>query len=152
MNILIAIDQSAFASDVVDFIGRHRWTESENFTVVHVVDSLLVGSHMSFLPSPVLDDIKDKAREQGRKAVHQAAERLRQLFPDASVAEEILEGFVVDSIVDFASSWPAEIVVIGSHGHRGSNKFTLGSVARSVSSQAQCSVLIVNSHSDKKTQ
>ena len=152
MNILIAIDQSEFASDVVGFIGKHRWTDSEHFTVVHVIDSLLVGSHMSFLPSPLLDEIKQKARDEGRKAVHQAAERLRQLFPDASVNEEILEGFVVDALVEYAASWPADIVVIGSHGHRGRNKFTLGSIARSVSSQAHCSVLIVNSHSEKKTQ
>ena len=120
--------------------------------MVHVVEPLLVGSHMSFLPSPLLDEIREKALEQGRRTVHAAAEKLRQLFPGASVGEEVLEGFVVDSIVEYASSWPAEIVVIGSHGHRGSNKFTLGSVARSVSSQALCSVLIVNSHSDKKTQ
>ncbi|CAN5158350.1 hypothetical protein BH11CYA1_BH11CYA1_07670 [soil metagenome] len=153
MKIIVAIDQSAFAADVLEFISKHRWSDADHFTVVHAIEPLLIGSYLSFLPSPIVDEIKQKAREEGQKSVHKAAETLRANFPQATVDEMLLDGFVVDSIVELATTLPADVIVIGSHGHRGINKFTLGSVARSISSQAHCSVLIVNSSnssSDKK--
>ncbi len=47
------------------------------------------------------------------------------------------------SITGAARDWPADLVVIGSHGRGGLDRAVLGSVAESVARHAPCPVLIV---------
>jgi nucleotide-binding universal stress UspA family protein len=42
-----------------------------------------------------------------------------------------------------ADEWKADLIVLGSHGKHGIEKFLLGSVAESVARHAKCSVMIV---------
>ncbi len=46
-------------------------------------------------------------------------------------------------IVDFAASKKINLIVIGSHGQTGFNRFLLGSVSNAVSQSAKCPVLII---------
>jgi nucleotide-binding universal stress UspA family protein len=46
-------------------------------------------------------------------------------------------------IIDYATEWPADLIVLGSHGRRGLNRFLLGSVSEGVVRHAPCSVEIV---------
>ena len=46
-------------------------------------------------------------------------------------------------IVDFANSKKINLIVIGSHGQTGFNRFFLGSVSNAVSQSAKCPVLII---------
>jgi nucleotide-binding universal stress UspA family protein len=46
-------------------------------------------------------------------------------------------------ILDEAQEWPADLVVLGSHGRTGMKRVLLGSVSDSVSRHARCSVQIV---------
>ena len=46
-------------------------------------------------------------------------------------------------IVDFANSKKIDLIVIGSHGQSGFNRFLLGSVSNAVSLSAKCPVLII---------
>ena len=46
-------------------------------------------------------------------------------------------------IVDFAASKKVNLIVIGSHGQTGFNRFLLGSVSNAVSQSAKCPVLII---------
>jgi nucleotide-binding universal stress UspA family protein len=46
-------------------------------------------------------------------------------------------------IIDAAEAWKAELIVIGSHGRKGLQRFLLGSVAESIARHAACSVEII---------
>jgi len=60
------------------------------------------------------------------------------------VVDTALEnGDARSTIVDFARQWGADLIVIGSHGHKGWERLLLGSVAESVVRHATCSVLVV---------
>jgi nucleotide-binding universal stress UspA family protein len=52
-------------------------------------------------------------------------------------------GDPVESIVATARAWPADLVVIGSHGRDGLGRVLLGSVAEGVTRHAPCPVLVV---------
>jgi universal stress protein A len=46
-------------------------------------------------------------------------------------------------IVNAAKEWPADVIVIGSHGRAGVTRVLLGSVAEAVMRHAPCPVLVV---------
>jgi len=48
-------------------------------------------------------------------------------------------------ILDAARAWPADLIVLGSHGRRGLDRFLMGSVAESVAIHAHCSVEVIRS-------
>ena len=61
-----------------------------------------------------------------------------------SILVSVLETKSVSKqIIDFANSKKINLIVIGSHGQTGFNRFLLGSVSNAVSQSAKCPVLIV---------
>jgi nucleotide-binding universal stress UspA family protein len=50
---------------------------------------------------------------------------------------------VPEGIVQKASEWGADLIVVGSHGRKGIKKFMLGSVAEKVVASSPCSVEVV---------
>jgi nucleotide-binding universal stress UspA family protein len=57
-------------------------------------------------------------------------------------SRRVVQGEIRSSILDVAAEWPADLIVVGSHGRQGLSRFLLGSVAESVARNAKCSVLI----------
>jgi hypothetical protein len=53
-----------------------------------------------------------------------------------------------DVIVEQAAAWPADVIVIGTHGRRGVNRMLLGSDAEQVARTAPVPVLLVRSAED----
>jgi len=81
-----------------------------------------------------------------KKVVKKHFEKLELLAKknNISVRSKILTSeSVVNDIVTFAKSQKHDLVVIGSHGRTGFDKWLLGSVANGVSQKTKCPVLIV---------
>lgn len=51
-------------------------------------------------------------------------------------------------IVETANDWPADLIVLGSHGRGGVSRLVLGSVAEAVMRHARCPVLVVRAAAD----
>jgi len=84
-----------------------------------------------------------------RDAKKFAMEFLSKLETTAKNSDVLLSVNVIETksiskqIVDFAVSKKIDLIVIGSHGQTGFNRFLLGSVSNSVSQSAKCPVLII---------
>ena len=84
-----------------------------------------------------------------RNAKKFAMEFLSKLETTAKDSGVLLSVHVIETksiskqIVDFAVSKKINLIVIGSHGQTGFNRFLLGSVSNSVSQSAKCPVLII---------
>ena len=65
------------------------------------------------------------------------------------VETELLAGIPKHAVVDEAERWGADLVVVGSHGYSGFERFLLGSVSQSIAHHARCSVLIVRCRPSK---
>lgn len=59
------------------------------------------------------------------------------------VAAQVVEGRVVAELLARARAWPADLIVMGTHGRGGFERFVLGSVTEKVLRQAPCPTLTV---------
>jgi nucleotide-binding universal stress UspA family protein len=87
----------------------------------------------------------DSLREGGRQIIEQAEGYVRQhgLQPD-SVLLEAIGGPAADLIVTHAKQWPADLIVMGTHGRRGLRRLALGSDAEGVVRESPVPVLLVH--------
>ena len=138
MKILMGIDDSKFSSEIVRATLAQFRTENTEIRVLHVLQPIAPAPpQMAPGYAPELEDQKKPARE----LVERIANELRAAGFKASTAIEV--GDIRESIIDSAAGWSADLIVVGSHGQRGIQRFLLGSVAEFVARHAKCSVEIV---------
>ena len=142
-KILIALDDgpiSAHAADVGVELGRSL---KSDIALIHVVGyPITFGADTGMPPKQFVgsSEILDTEKEVGRKCFNGVRQRL-SLEP--SVPEYLECGETAAEIVKVATSWSADLIVIGSDGCHGYNRLSLGSVAKSVTRSAPCSVLVI---------
>ncbi|MBZ5698739.1 MAG: universal stress protein [Acidobacteriia bacterium] len=142
MKILLAIDDSKFSEAAIQMVvGQARPQETE-VRVLHVLlpPSLLLGREMGGY-DPEFEAVWKAQREQAKALVTKATGILRT--SGFNVTSTLEEGDPKSKIIDLASKWNADLIVLGSHGRRGLDRFLMGSVAEAVARHAKCSVEIV---------
>ena len=138
MKILMAVDDSNFSADVLRAIVAQFRTENAEVRVLHVLQPIAPAPpQMAPGYAPELQDQKKPAREM----VDRIAKELLSAGFKTSAAVEV--GDTRETIIDSAAEWSADLIVVGSHGQRGVQRFLLGSVAEFVARHAKCSVEIV---------
>jgi nucleotide-binding universal stress UspA family protein len=91
-------------------------------------------------------DLLTLLREGGEKILADAKAQVEAAGLAAdTVLRESLAGRVCDLVSDEAKSWPAELIVIGTHGRRGAQRLFLGSDAEQTLRLATVPVLLVRS-------
>jgi nucleotide-binding universal stress UspA family protein len=115
--------------------------------LVHVVD---VGPYMLGNPPaaarPYLQGASTLALEGLDELTALAGDRLNRSLSELGAADgdaTVLSGRAADTIVRFAETIHAGLVVVGTHGRSGLARMTLGSTASAVIDRAPCSVLVV---------
>jgi nucleotide-binding universal stress UspA family protein len=145
MKILLAVDGSTYSDVAVNQVARRPWPEGSKIKVVSVAEwDIHFTPEVGLLPAQFYDDLERAARSHAETVVTSAVATIReQVGPMLRITGEVLVGAPKGVIVDEAEHWGAELIVVGSHGHRGDRRFLLGSVALAVAAQAKCSVEIV---------
>ena len=90
---------------------------------------------------PALENALEFQKQHAEKVVIKAAELLRARGLRVATAIEV--GDAKSKILDVAEEWHADLIVLGSHGRKGLNRFLMGSVSDAVAQHACCSVEIV---------
>jgi nucleotide-binding universal stress UspA family protein len=138
MKILMGVDDSKFSGDVLRAVVTQFRTEHTEVRVLHVLQpSAPAPPQMAPGYAPELDDQKKPAQE----LVERIANGLRDAGFKVNTAVEV--GDIREKIIDRASDWGADLIVVGSHGRSGIQRFLLGSVAEFVARHAECSVEVV---------
>jgi nucleotide-binding universal stress UspA family protein len=158
MRVLIAYDGTAGSEAMLEHLCRGRAglpedTEALVLTVSDAVIPLLdwAPEDEGLLVTPArVRRLRAAARKasaaalrQTRKTARQAAAALRKALPRWRVRAVTVEGSASAQIVHHAGTWSADLIVLGSHGHRPIERWLLGSVVQRVLAEAPCSVRIV---------
>jgi nucleotide-binding universal stress UspA family protein len=143
MKILVGIDDSKFSGDVSRAIVTQFRTEHTEVRVLHVLQpSAPAPPQMAPGYAPELDDQKKPARELVERIANELHAAGFKVDPTVEV------GDIREKIIDCASDWGADLIVVGSHGRSGIQRFLLGSLAEFVARHAKCSVEIVRTPVD----
>ena len=146
MRVLLAVDGSACSEAAVQMVADRFRPEGVHVKVVHAVEWMHdMPLCFQYAQGPVaaenVTECRNGSFERARGVVARVAARLEfkgfrtsVLTPDADPRH---------AIVEIARDWPADLIVMGSHGRRGFDRLLLGSVAEAVVRHAPCSVEIV---------
>lgn len=87
-----------------------------------------------------MEQLRAQAMECAESAVGGALEILGSTGLDTTTSISVLLEPPKKIILDEAKEWKADLIVVGSHGRRGLDRFLLGSTAEAVTMHAHCSV------------
>jgi nucleotide-binding universal stress UspA family protein len=150
MKVLIAVEDEQFARAISNFVTTQQdWPENTEFRVLHVVEPLYLGA-ISGYPQEVLVDFQRDRHDSAKELLSIVTKKLRMKYPSNKIDEHTLEGHPAETIVKTSQEWPADLIVVGSHGRKGLNALLLGSVSGAVLSAAKCSVTIVKMTDEMK--
>jgi nucleotide-binding universal stress UspA family protein len=147
MRVLVAIDGSEVSHAATQQVLGRPWPAGSAFLVLTVVPAILYPVLYPELPGAALPeasfvkdygDLNRRAVQEAEDLVNRSAEPLRTA--GFAVETSVERGDPRVEIVDKATSWGADLVIVGSHGRAGIKRLLLGSVAEYVIRHASCSV------------
>jgi len=143
MKILVAVEDHNFGKALSDFISAHNWPGDTHFQVVHIVEPIFWGAYGGAVSPDALSQMIADAERFGKTLTGNIAQLIKQKCPKFEVEEVVGEGSPKDEILQIAKDWPADMILVGSHGRKGLSRLLLGSVSMSISSLSPCTVIIV---------
>ena len=140
-KILIAVDQSAVGAHAAEAGAELARSLQSEAAFIYVVDPTVVVTPDSGVTAETLMTLDE---QDGKRLLSGLAARLAL---DPPALQWVERGQPVAEIVSAAKAWPADLIVVGSHGRGGLQRALLGSVAEGVMRHAPCPVLVIKAKS-----
>lgn len=135
-NVLVPLDGSSYGKVIADFIVNHRWTAGTQIKLLLVIESLAADANFE-------DSSEQDVLATAQKLLSEIEHKLVASLPATTVTQAIKFGVPQEKILNEASNWPADLIVLGSHRHHDPNQSRIGSVALSVLGESKSTVIIV---------
>ena len=148
-KILVPVDGSETSTAGLEEAIQIAKLVGGKIRILHVVNELIID--YAFGSGLYANTVIESMRSDGQKILNQAEARARQqgLEPEAVLIESI-GGPAAQFIAEQAKEWPADLVVMGTHGRRGLRRLALGSDAETVLRSVAAPVLLVHRPAAKK--
>ena len=140
-HILVAVDESDTAKQALREAISLSQGHKAKLRLVHVVNF-----YSGYLVAGVDYEQLELSFKQGAQKLldeMEAAVRKEHIGCDSQLMEIKAQERISEKIVEAAKDWPADLLVVGTHGRRGFQHFILGSVAEGVIRGASIPVLLV---------
>jgi nucleotide-binding universal stress UspA family protein len=139
-----------------DSVAARPWPVGTVLQVVGVEELIVLETPMgasplaSIYPASLLEELLADARARAINAVDDTRKILEQAGLKVQDRQPIPLGDPRNVVLVLAQTWSADLIVLGSHGRRGWDRFLMGSVAESVAVHAHCSVEVIRPRSALK--
>lgn len=146
INVLLAIDGSPDAIAALRFLKILDLGRSSTMRIVHVVEKedYLVNRFKrtgQIDLAQFAEEIMRRCERAGMKLLKEAQRNIKR--PGIKIKTVLSNGNAADEIINIASDFQANLVVLGSKGLTGIKRLLLGGVSRKVARYSPCSVLVV---------
>jgi nucleotide-binding universal stress UspA family protein len=139
MKILVAIDDSKHSEAAIHVVANNFKPQTTEVRILHVLTPIVLSA-----PPQMSRGYAPELEQQGIQARALLDKYAQQLRAEGYKVDSAVEsGDVRETIIDSAARWHADLILLGSRGHKGMGRLLLGSVAESVVRHAHCSVLVV---------
>jgi len=156
MKIVIGYDGSEHAGAALDDLRQAGLPRDAEALIVSVADSATPLSVHGIVENGLDPERIASAVTYASNAIAQAkefarlgGERVRSSFPEWEVSAEYLVGDPADALMERATNWGADLIVVGSQGRSAIGRLILGSVSRKIVTEARCSVRVARATAKK---
>ncbi|PNE79245.1 universal stress protein [Burkholderia thailandensis] len=140
-RVLFATDGSPIAAHALRY-GAQFATPDTHLRAIYVIDRAV--RLTDFVPIHVLEDAFVEESEKALAVARQLLDEAPGQSSTAVVSTDRTSDDVAHMIVREADRWPADLLVMGTHGRRGVSRWLLGSVAQRVARLTQIPLLLVH--------
>ncbi|WP_454780466.1 universal stress protein [Legionella sp. WA2022007384] len=142
-NILVAIDESDTSMQAFQEAIKLSKMHKAKLRIVHIANEFYapyVGTGVDY------EKLEASFKEYGQQFLDKMQTMAKKQYADCEA--QLLEinpskEKVPEKILEAAKNWPADLIVIGTHGRRGYQHLLLGSVAEGVIRNAPIPVLLI---------
>jgi nucleotide-binding universal stress UspA family protein len=148
-RVLLATDGSECSLAATNSVAARPWPVGTVFKIAGVEELVVLKTPIgvsllaSIYPASLLEELLADAHNRAVNAVEGARKILEKAGLKVLDHQPIPVGDPRTIILDVAQAWPADLIVLGSHGRRGLDRFLMGSVSEAVAVHAHCSVEVI---------
>lgn len=147
MKTLIATDGSKYSQMAVEeYCRMFADRAAAEVKILGVYENIFpIGGEPFAMSADYYRQFENEAEAEAGRFVAEAAETIRRKFPGINLTTDVRPGSPEREIIEAAQAWPADLIVVGSHGRGFWGRMLIGSTSDAVMHHAPCSVLIVRS-------
>ncbi|OYX94424.1 MAG: hypothetical protein B7Y76_10705, partial [Sphingobacteriia bacterium 35-40-5] len=141
-----ATDGSQHSKSVAEEIAHRPFPAGSELRIISVFESPALYIYAPFSMGGMenfYQEVELTAKKAAKEAVETAAELIKTKNKTLLISTAVLEGDVKHTILEDADTFNADLILVGSHGRGGLERFLLGSVSQAIVLHAKCSVEIV---------
>lgn len=142
-NILVAIDGSHTSEIALNEAIKLAGEQHGRLRIVNVVEMVYLNQEGVYIDPR---EIWDAMRKSGQAILDKALAVARATGIEAETKLLEIDGLglrIPEVIADEAATWPADLIVVGTHGRRGMSHLFLGSIAEGVARVASKPLLLI---------
>jgi nucleotide-binding universal stress UspA family protein len=142
-TIITALDFSDAAKDVLSAAMRMAKLQDATLHLIHVLEPEPTYTAYGMTPEefPAIQVFQHESQRRAEARLNEAVATAKTLVKD--VRAELIVGSPLHSIIDYAQTQKADLIVIGTHGHGAVAALLIGSVAEGLVRKAVCPMLVI---------
>jgi nucleotide-binding universal stress UspA family protein len=137
-KIILATDGSTYSENAVEYAIELARISKAKISAIYVVDT---GVFATIPMDAAWENIYELLKKEGNEATEKVEAEARR--SDVEFECFVIEGHPAEEIVKLSENIRADLIVMGTLGKRGLDRFLLGSVAEKVSRTSKVPVMIV---------
>ncbi len=150
MKILVATDGSECSMSAVRSVAARPWPRGSEAKVISIPELIIPLREFPYFEPGEVEEINTFSLGHAREAAATAKELLSKNGVKVSTEVPLEWDIPSRMILAEAEKWQAHMIVLGSHGRRGFDRWTMGSVSEAVALNASCSVEVIREPSDQE--
>jgi nucleotide-binding universal stress UspA family protein len=142
-TIITALDFSDAAKDVLGAAMLMAELQDATLHIIHVLEPEPTYTAYGMTPEefPAIQVFQHESQCRAEARLNDAVATAKTLVKD--VRAELIVGSPLHSIIDYAQTQKADLIVIGTHGHGAVAALLIGSVAEGLVRKAVCPTLVI---------